>query len=383
MERIDSLNNTVCTGCTACVTCCPVGAISMQENEIGFLYPFITTALCISCGNCVKICQERSDTSNGFYEAKPIKMLAMKHKEQEIHRTSQSGGVFYALAKRTLAQGGSVFGAAFTEDLMVAHRRVDSEAELSQLQGSKYVQSDMGSTVKEIKCLLEEGKQVLFSGTPCQCAGVASACRECKDNLLLVDLVCHGVPSPKLWKDFLKSAEKKYKGKVTKAVFRIMDGSQNGHVEQVTVNEKNYQSVTYGQLFYSHAFFRTSCDYCRYRTFHRVGDVTLGDWIYGRKTKNAFWDKTGVSEVLVNTKKGEQCLNEIQDLFHTLPLSIEECAQPPLLGEYQCHPEKDNIQQLYREKGFRLIAEKYGHEDRTLKLKRRIRRIGKYIKRLI
>ncbi|MGN0505293.1 MAG: Coenzyme F420 hydrogenase/dehydrogenase, beta subunit C-terminal domain [Lachnospiraceae bacterium] len=381
MERIDTAEKAYCTGCTACVDACRTEAISMKEDENGFLFPYVNEKRCIHCKSCSIICSERNACVDELIRKKPLRAYAMKHREEEIHKTSQSGGVFYALAQAVIRQGGVVFGAAFLEDFSVAHICIEKESDLYRLQGSKYVQSDMNSVIPQVKQLLKQNKLVLFSGTPCQCAGVLSACKGYEETLLLVDLVCHGVPALKLWKDFLNHMSRKHHGEITEAKFRISDGSQKkGHVEQITVNGKKYNSTTYGQLFYSHAFFRESCDDCKFRKYGRVGDITLGDWIYGQKTGDAFWEKAGVSQVFVNTETGEKWFDRIKEMFEVRLLEWKECAQPALEDMYCRNLKKQEILKLYREKGFSVIARKYGHENRTVRLKRIVKRGNSFLK---
>ncbi|MDD6036536.1 MAG: Coenzyme F420 hydrogenase/dehydrogenase, beta subunit C-terminal domain [Lachnospiraceae bacterium] len=379
MERIDTVDKTRCTGCTACMDACRTGAISMKEDENGFLFPYIDEKRCIHCKFCSIICSEGNAYAGNLLGKQPLFAYAMKHRDEEIHRTSQSGGVFYALAQAVIRAGGVVFGAAFLEDFSVAHICVEKESDLYRLQGSKYVQSDMNSVISQVKQLLKQNKLVLFSGTPCQCTGVRCACRGYEDTLLLVDLICHGVPARKLWKDFLNYSSRKYHGKITKAEFRISDGSGKGHVERITVNGKRYTSTTYGQLFYSHAFFRESCDHCKFRTAGRVGDITLGDWIYGQRSEDVFWERTGVSQVLVNTEKGVLWLERIRDSFEVRSLEWKECTQPALEDEYYCNLNKKEILEIYRQKGFSVIARRYGHENRAIKFKRRLKKLGGFL----
>lgn len=376
MDSINTKDRGNCTGCAACVGCCPQGAISLQADERGFLFPVIEEKGCNHCGKCSIICKRIEQLTKEIDEKHPICTMAMKHIDENIHKNSQSGGVFYQLGKMVIQRGGVVFGAAMLEDFSVSHVCITTEEDLHLLQGSKYVQSNMGMVVSKVIGFLKQGKLVLFSGTPCQCAGVSAACEGLEGNLLLVDLICHGVPTPKLWKDYLSYISCKHHGKISDVRFRVCDGSQKkGHEEQFVIGEKTYRTIAFGQLFYSHAFLRDTCDRCRYRKFGRMGDVTLGDWVYGKKTGHSFADSKGVSQVLVNSEKGMQWIELIKPYFETLDLKIDECMQPPLENKYIANANKEEIFDYYLKHGIVTVVKKYGHENILVRAKRFVRRL--------
>ena len=188
-----------CVGCGACENVCPVKAISMQENEEGFLYPVVDSDLCVSCNKCNHVCPVQKNEKKAVVS----KAYAAWNKDDAILRGSSSGGVFSILAQYVLRKGGVVCGAAFDEGNVVKHILVENAADLEKLRGSKYVQSEIGHIFVQIKDLLKSGRQVLFSGTPCQVAGLNSYLEKDFDNLLTVDVACHGVPSPKVWQKYI------------------------------------------------------------------------------------------------------------------------------------------------------------------------------------
>lgn len=376
MDSIRTMDRKNCTGCATCVGCCPRGAIYLQADERGFLFPVIEEKECNHCGKCSIICNKIEQLARKIDDKRPICMLAMKHIDECVHKKSQSGGVFYQLGKTVIQRGGVVFGAAMLEDFSVSHVCITKEVDLHLLQGSKYVQSNMGMVTSQVIDFLKQGKTVLFSGTPCQCAGVSVACEGLEENLLLVDLICHGVPTPKLWKDYLCYISCKHHGKISDVNFRVCDGSQNkGHEEQFIIGKKAYRTIAFGQLFYSHAFFRDACDICRYRKPGRVGDITLGDWVYGKRTGHLFADVKGVSQVLINSEKGKQWMEFIKPWFETLDLELDECMQPPLENKYIVNANKEVIFDYYLKHGIAATVRKYGHENILVRVKRFMRRV--------
>lgn len=188
-----------CCGCSACIQICPKQCISMNEDNEGFLYPEIEKDICINCGLCEKVCPELYP---GIMR-KPLKVFAIKNKDEEIRKKSSSGGIFTVLAETVIREGGVVFGAKFNENWEVVHDYTVTKDGLAAFRGSKYVQSRMGDCFSKAKSFLDQGKKVLFSGTPCQIAGLKRFLRKEYNNLLTVDFICHGVPSPKVWRMYL------------------------------------------------------------------------------------------------------------------------------------------------------------------------------------
>lgn len=303
-----------CTGCGMCAQICGKGAISMSPDEEGFMRPEIDKAKCVECGLCQKLCPVNTPLSGKKY--KPVKIFSGWSNDEATRMNSSSGGAFTEIAKIVLAEGGVVFGAAMDENVIVRHTHTDSMQGLMLLQGSKYVQSDIGDAYKETLHFLEKGRHVLFSGTPCQIAGLRNFLRKDYGNLTTVDLVCHGVPSPLIFEDYKKYVECIIRERITTVKFRCKKSSwiffnmginphveKNGSVKYSYIG--NYYSDPYIRVFLRDYILRPNCHTCKYASIGRVSDFTIADW-WGYKAtspEDKDFDKKGVSLVMCNTEK--------------------------------------------------------------------------------
>lgn len=256
-----------CSGCTACMNICPKNAIKMVYDEEGFKYPQIDKKKCINCGACYKICPNvKKDETNTILEA-----YGVKHKNENERLTSRSGGVFITLSDYILDNGGVVYGAELTEDFLVRHNRAENKQQRDNFKGSKYIQSDMGHIIKKVQEDLKNNIKVLFSGTPCQVHAIKeSVSKKFQSNLYTCDLVCHGVPSEKIFYDFLKYIEK-ISGKTIKEFnFRDKRFGWESHYE-TSIFEDGTELTTqfFRNLFYGHNILRPSCHNCNYANIHR------------------------------------------------------------------------------------------------------------------
>ncbi len=305
-----------CCGCHACQNACPVGCITMVADREGFSYPQVDITACVDCGICNKVCPMSNDPCPG--EA-PL-AFAVWNKDTEIRTESSSGGVFNALMVSTLNQNGVVFGAAFDDSMILSHQAVSNEAESIKLRGSKYLQSSIGSSYQEVKDFLKLGRRVLFSGTPCQVAGLYSYLGKDDENLLTCDLVCHGVPSPKVFALYLAEMERRHGAKVTQVVFRRKDqGWKKFSVAWSFENNTEYCKVfteePYMIGFLQNIDLRPSCHACHFSRLPRVADITLGDF-WGVGQHHPEWDNDkGTSLILVQTEKGQRALEACQDFL--------------------------------------------------------------------
>ena len=324
-----------CCGCSACAQICPKNSITMKADDEGFLYPAVNKDTCVNCGLCEKICPVLNKPAS----SKPLATYAAKHKDTEIKLKSSSGGMFTALAEYILKQGGVVFGAAFDKDWQVCHQCTENIEDLDKLRRSKYVQSDINGTYKKAEEFLKAGRKVLFTGTPCQIAGLKNYLRKDYDNLLTADIFCHGVPSPAVWAKFLNEnfdiskirainfREKRLAWNIFYLSFLLDDGILYANGMKKTFLEKIYDkfqirkriSYAYYNSFLSgfleNLFLRISCHYCRFRGF-AVSDFSLGDlWGKWPEIISTEDTKTGISLITVNTTKAKL-------IFTQLPITV-------------------------------------------------------------
>ncbi len=304
-----------CSGCGACAQLCPKGAIKLVADEEGFLIPKVDNQLCINCGICYKRCPQLNPlTANA---EKQIGYAAQMKDSDEL-RKSASGGMFYQAAKAVLSNGGIVYGAAFQNDLTVEHIRIDQTEDLHRLQGSKYVQSHIGDTFNQAKKDLEQGLSVLFSGTPCQIAGLYAVLGKNYDNLYTIDIICHGVPSQKLLRKSIELDEHKQKSKMVGYEFRNKEkrGWDCNYKKTYANGTESYGSGkqdVYYKAFLNGETYRECCYQCKYASMNRLGDITLGDFWGIEKELPQFPTYNGVSCVLVNSEKGEKLFNFLKN----------------------------------------------------------------------
>lgn len=318
-----------CTGCHACVSICPKNCISIVVNEEGFSYPEINTSKCIQCNLCDRICPVMNEQVKSMH----TQVYGIKNKNEKERQDSTSGGVFSLLAEQILEQGGVVFGAAYNDDFVVQHIAVRDKKDLNKLRNAKYTQSILGNSFKETETLLKSGRKVLFSGTPCQCAGLKQFLRKEYDNLLLVDLICHGVPSPKIWQMYINYRSlKENKGKRPVRInmrSKKSGWSQYGYSTEFDYGEGNITRIHNSQDLFMKAFvgnicLRKSCSDCVSKGIERCTDFTLGDYwgVWNQHPK--FDDDKGTSIVFVHSKKGENILKQLEDKMNCIEVDIEE-----------------------------------------------------------
>ncbi len=300
-----------CTGCGACMNACPQNAIRMSADGEGFLYPEIDQSKCISCRACEKVCPAdrlKPDTQK-------TKAYYAYSKDEQLCRASSSGGIFSELAESVISDGGVVFGAGFDENFKVCHQQAETVDESAKLRTSKYVQSDIGNTYKAVKTFLENGRQVLFSGTPCQAAALKNYLGKEYDALLTVDIICHGVPSPGVWKEYLEQ-EHEAKG-ICNISFRNKDLGWNDFSMRIDYSDGTYyrQLATadpFEKAFLANLTLRPSCYQCQYKTVDRVSDITIADYWGVETVHPELKEQQGVSLVLTHSKKGEEALEVIR-----------------------------------------------------------------------
>lgn len=303
-----------CVGCNACVQRCPKACIAMEEDHEGFLYPKIDHTICIDCGICEKVCPV-------IHQAEPPKeepaTYACYNKNEEIRKQSSSGGIFTLLAETVLAKNGVVFGARFDENFDVIHDYTETVEGLKAFRGSKYVQSRIGETYMQAERFLKEGREVLFSGTPCQIAGLKRFLRKEYSNLLSVDFICHGVPSPKVWHLYLNELSKGDLDTVRKVNFRYKKPSWRQYSILIDLSDKivlqRSWRNSYLKGFISNLYLRPSCSYCPAKGFKSKSDFTIGDHWGAISTIPEFDDNKGLSIVYISSNQKFHYFESIEE----------------------------------------------------------------------
>ena len=361
MNNISTIGNRCC-GCRACSQSCGVKAISFYEDAEGFMQPTVDDALCVECGKCLKACPV--NTVNVFEN--PKTGYAAKAKDKDDLRQGSSGGLFYAMAKTIIQAGGVVFGCGNDENLMPRHFIATSLEYAKKMRGSKYVQSDMNDIYTQVKCHLKNGVKVLFIGVPCQVAGLRNYLGKDYPNLYCVDIICHGVPSRKLYASYLQWLEKKWGGKVTQIEFRSKKRHEwsltlNVHTKKDNGGVKEHLMIGSLDPFY-HNFlqgntYRESCYTCAYSQEKRAGDITIGDFWGVENTHPELFDIRGLSCALVNSNRGHELWNMISP-----EIDFEEVNPSDIINyngnlrEPTKRPEvRDKIYKIVEGKGFDAI----------------------------
>jgi coenzyme F420-reducing hydrogenase beta subunit len=302
---IEIKNKDMCSGCSACMNSCPQNAIEMVEDEKGFKYPKVNKEKCINCGLCEKVCPILNIDN---ITRKP-KAYAVINKNDIVRKNSSSGGVFYVIAEYILKNNGVVFGAAFSDDFKsVLHMKIDDINCLGKLMTSKYIQSEIGNTYKECKEELDYGKKVLFTGTPCQIEGLLKFLHKSYDNLFTQDIICHGVPSPKVWRTYLESLMKK---EIRSINFRDKTNGWENFNIKIDDYITSHNIDPYMKSFLSNYTIRDSCYNCKFKKINRLSDITLGDFWGIDNIDKTMNDNNGTSLVIINSNKAMELLNAI------------------------------------------------------------------------
>lgn len=331
-----------CCGCSACVQACPKNCILLIEDEMGFLYPSVDKETCVNCGLCEKVCP----VLNKWEPKETFEISACKNKNEDQRYLSSSGGLFVLLAELVIRKGGVVFGAHFDNDWSVVHSYTETIEGLIEFQGSKYVQSVIGDSYKKTEAFLKDGREVLFSGTPCQVAGLKHYLRKEYDNLLTVEVICHGVPSPKVWRDYLETIRRP-KGAVAGKNTVLSSLNEKPSIEGISFRDKQngwkkygfvvrystdqreaekfgfssvdakkeireyHQDNLYMKAFLKNLCLRPICFNCAAKDGRSKADISLGDFWTIKQHCPDFDDDKGVTLVYINTEKGKEVFNTI------------------------------------------------------------------------
>lgn len=321
-------NKQDCTGCQACMQGCPTHAISMQESIKGHIYPVIDSNICINCHKCIRICP----VLNKVNKYQPLNILAGWNNNKKERKDSTSGGVSYLLSKKIIEEGGYFCGSIW-ESTGAKHIVTNDINKISLFQGSKYTHSNINNCFIKIQQLLKNNQIVLFSGTPCQVAGLKSYLKQDFNNLYTLDIVCHGVPSHKALSDRIKYIEKKYNKKIKEIRFRDKNPDQYHTCMKYIFSDDSYTKCSvyedsYFCGFVDNYLLRENCFHCKYATRERVSDITLADyWGYSPYNFKFKSYQKGTSFISINTAKGQNLYSKIQHQLIAEPRTFEDAAK--------------------------------------------------------
>lgn len=372
-------NNKKCIGCEACRNSCSQGAITMQMDKMGFYYPAINPSLCIDCKRCQKTCPLNQRKSS--FENQIDQSYAVWNKDKDIRRNSSSGGFFAAIAQFVIERDGIVYGAVFNEHNEVVHAEIETIGQLIRVQGSKYVQSKIGFTFQLVKKQLSTGRYVLFSGTPCQVAALKKYLIKDYTNLIAVDFICHGVPSPGIWRNYLSQMEKKEGRKVSSVSFRAKDNgwakfSTKYTFEDGFIHDVVHYDEVFTKGFLRNMYLRPSCYECEFKRGNSGADITMADLWGHEKFADLPKDDKGISLVIVNTATGLDFFNQLTPKVECVQINYSEAVgnNPAITESAIPHVGKARFEKLYT-KGNQDIAaliEKCFKPTLLMRIKRRL-----------
>lgn len=376
----------LCSGCGTCYSACPVQCISMCEDSEGFLYPHIDEKKCVGCGKCQRICPALKDIK-GHPKGRAYACIS---KNDDMRMRSSSGGIFTLIAEYIIRLGGVVFGAAYDNELNVHHILVSSTEELYKLRGSKYLQSRIEDTYKTAENYLKNGNYVLFTGTPCQISGLKAYLVKDYERLITQDIICHGVPTPKIWQKYLKhrviTADAEIDA-LNPPLFRNKDTGWESFSVMVNFKKnKKYLQIAskdlYMRAFLKNLCLRPSCYNCNFKSLERESDITLADFWGVNTVCSDMSDNKGTSLVLINSAAGENIFKNISDKMIYKPVSIDEAVKynPAACRACDFNKKRNAFMEEVTAENFDVIVKKYTKE---ISLKKYIFRAVKKVIRLI
>ena len=349
-----------CCGCWACKNVCPVQCISMPEDAEGFRYPTVDKDKCINCHLCEKVCpiiHAEADKPNEKQRA-----YLLQHKDNEVLLQSASGGAFTAIASWVIRQGGVVFGAAYDKDFQVTHQYVETYEDLKIFRNSKYVQSYTGDALKQVKDFLKQGRMVCYSGTPCQLEGLLRYLRKPYENLITIDVMCHSITSPKIFRMYVAEMKKKYGDDLSNIMFR--DKSPYGYkYSQMSVYKGGKQVYREG----SDVNVRPSCYDCKFKKQHHLTDFSIWDCFDVYKFSNKLDNDNGVTRILANTEKAQLILKEIQEDTTIMEIPVDEAVSGvhEMLHSVKMSPRRERFFELTNIGGGNVLFSYFPKSART------------------
>jgi coenzyme F420-reducing hydrogenase beta subunit len=365
-----------CTACQACSNVCPQKCISMEVDYDGFYYPFIDESKCLNCGLCIKVCPSLNKNEVDNHP----KAFACSNNDENIRLQSSSGGMFSLIAEYVLANDGVVFGAKFDQDFRVIHDFVQEKDKLQEFRGSKYVQSEIRDVYTKTKDFLDAGRWVLFTGTPCQIDGLKSFLGKPFDYLFTADIICHGVPSPRVWLEYISYREKMARAKTKRIAFRRKDeGWKLFSVSFIFQNDTEYRQTfnndPYMKAFLKNICLRSSCYVCGFKTLHRQSDITLADFWGIQNILPGMDDDKGTSLIIINSKKGQEIFEQVKKKMRYKEVDIEKALayNTSAVKAVAYNPKREKFFAELGKLSFDNLVKKYCTDRRLLRIKRKIK----------
>lgn len=317
-----------CCGCYACYNICPKQCITMKTDNEGFWYPKIDKNKCINCNLCEKVCPIINPVKR--VDSKKIACASM-NKDEQVRMKSSSGGIFSILAEYIIKNNGVVYGAGFDEDFNIKHKRILYSTDLDLLRGSKYVQSSIGDIYKQVKNDLENNNPVLFTGTPCQVEGLRSYLRKEYVNLITMDFICHGVPSPLVWEKYLKKMKKSKQENIKNIYFRNKDIGWKLFSLKIIFDKRIYSNDLNNDLFMKgflqDVYLRPSCYNCKFKKINRISDITVADFWGIENILPKMDDDKGTSLVVIHSEKGKQLFDKLSEKMILNEVNLNEAIK--------------------------------------------------------
>lgn len=369
--------NRDCMGCHGCANICIENCISMEMDKEGFLYPKVDYDSCINCNQCIEACPI---INKKIVDNDPLAYACM-NKNEEIRLESSSGGIFTLVAEHVIDKGGVIFGACFDNRFELEHNYVKTKEELSKLRGSKYLQSKLGNSYNEVKEFLDLGQIVLFTGTPCQIAGLKSFLGdEIYDNLVTIDIICHGVPSPEVWRKYVEFREKKSNSQAQRIAFRQKnEGWKRFSVSFSFKNNTEYFKILsedlYMKAFLKDVCLRPSCYDCEFKTLNRQSDITLADFWGIENVLPEMDDDKGTSLIFVNSEIGQDIFNSISINMIFKEVNINEAAKynSAAIKSVPKNPNRDNFFNYLDNLEFDELVKRYCTDKLVTRTKQKVK----------
>lgn len=343
---IEIKNKEDCCGCYACYNICPKQCITMKIDDEGFWYPDIDKNKCINCNLCEKVCPIINPVKRA--DSKKIAYAGM-NKDEQIKIKSSSGGIFSILAEYIIKNNGVVYGAGFDEDFNIKHKRILYNTDLDLLRGSKYVQSSIGDIYKQVKNDLESNMLVLFTGTPCQVEGLRSYLKKEYANLITMDFICHGVPSPLVWKKYLEEIKKSKQENIKNIYFRNKDIGWKVFSLKIIFDEKIYSNNLNNDLFMKgflqDVYLRPSCYSCKFKKINRISDITVADFWGIENILPKMDDDKGTSLIVVHSEKGKQLFDKLSEKMILNEVDLNEAIKynPSMISSVKYNEKRNSF----------------------------------------